>query len=1268
MILLLFHFASAAIPKNLLPLANKAIKSAKYRKLMKENRTNLIEPGLYEKSGIKFRISKSLFGPPAKEIKGHAYENNYLALVPNKKYNLSQNFTNSAFALDQKMYILQNIAGSDESVMIYQVKEINPHHVITEVMMYTTNDKTGDDDSGSTIKKTLNFNWDDDANLPVFRPLISSFPNLKFGMGTKFTASASARLHSRGTNYLQLDMTFKVEGSFAAGVQTISGKQILEDHALYSNEFPIWGTSLKLFGFEFKSGLFAYIDASIINIALETAIDFIFLHGYKFEAYNRIIVCTGFPSPGYITTGWRSTVEKIDTANDARQNGPQDSYSTQITFTPRVDIGVRLGLELPGSTSSWLRAGIRGGINFLFGADAVMCDFPYLYGKIEPVISLFVGYDGLKILGFEVAPSFEVTWELYKKTIFNKECAFLDVKVSPDYVTSADCYALERYAVQFEKFKAINRTLVMPYYLQHYPVAPWKSHQTSNFKPFVVQYKNFRFNAITKADYGSIYIDCEEDYVSSFPNDSGKVHFENKCFEADYSYRKVSRFMTSCMAFCDKDEFVFSYNPVIINRFYSVYTKYAVIQADMTGGFSILQEDDVEYFDEGTPNDGWKLTGIPHRHLFIGSTTAYCKIESSNDFDDVSVVVYIRHNSSSTKQYLTTLYNDKREHESLTYLPAKVLGIDSEYCFDVYVNDTLKGNISYDSKWIEVDYINNPKEFVLDGLKIILKVCDQDEVYTRIKRKELVGPKRYVIIPVFEVEISDPYATYYKPFEVGSSQKYFLLNLKIKSHESQEPCFDYINDSTHFAILLKCPGCFPLCKHCETIDDGYYIIKLTINDTINFNNNYDIISIPMCSVKGAFNAEFTITHFIILNNEGSTYCTNNTYLAPVGLNTASYFMHSCLTPSSEALTWNASYKSTSLGREFKYELKVIAELQNRNMSLISFVKLEDEEDNNNSTMKALNLNDVYPDSSVVIYKEYLNFPDNTSNYKHPDIITVFRSERCYSLYAVKNGEEIPLKMQEDSKFLYDPKEDSTQEEIEITCRCKYEEYAFCEILFSDTFSGYYLLESKESDGITITKVRKDPCPRGQIKREVTFMQFPYFYYTKTWEGNLKVYKLIDLPDTYKITVQITVPDGKPDYRRIQLLMNGDEFNNYPIGFDVFKYMDDPLNFLSKIDLDKEADPGWIYFGDDNELYVSIDIEPKFTENWCGAAATLSPLPNDTLKSSYLIDCGKGMKMKKNVCVVNHKLSWKFWVIIASICVAVILIIVVVVVVVKKVCC
>ncbi|KAK8843218.1 hypothetical protein M9Y10_025069 [Tritrichomonas musculus] len=1250
MILLLFHYAYSLIPKEFAPLAKKALESVKYRKLMTEKKINMLQPGSYETEGIKFKLSKTLFGPPAKEIKGHAYENNYLAIVPNKKYNSSKNFTNSAFALDQKMYLLRSIKASDESVAIYNVTEIDVHYIITEIIMYTTNENSKTNKSCATISSSLNFNWDEKENTPVFRTIIPSFSNVKFGLGTKIKASASARLHSRGTSYLQLDMILKIEGSFGAGIRTIAGQNFINDAALYGKDSQIWGQSLKLFGFEFKSGLFAYIDASIVDVSLNTAIDFTFMQGYNFEAYNKIVVCTGFPSPGYTTTGWQSKAEKIDIVNKATQNGPQDTYVTSLSFTPRVDIGIKLGLEMPGSTSSWLKAGIRGEINFNFGADPVMCDFPYLIGKVEPVISLFVGYDGLKILGFEVAPSFEKTWELYKKTIFDRECAFLDVKVSPEFITVKKFKIGQYPLIQIVDFKSKDDYDSIPLYSpmtdeKHY-ISVWKKNET-NFKPIFFDYSSahdknypFYFNSLFYWENKTSYLTDKVDGVK-FTNESGLINVEGNTFKAKYSYKNIQKFFDSCLLFDDKGEFAVRVDGV---------SRYALIYADLKGGFTVAKSNDVEFWDCGTPNEGVEKIGIPSSFLHYGKYCYFFNVKTYDDFGKIKIDVFVTYKHSSNLVYYETIYHSGKG-VSKTNLLIKEMNDDVEYIYNLYINDTYVQNKTYSSK-----YLNSQTIFELfRNIFIERKYKTADSVYVKIKNDEIIGKKRFALIPITEVSLNlDLYYPQNSPFYVSIKTNYFLLKLNLFSRKGFDPGFkpEEIENLTNFAMLLKCPQCFPICKNCETIDEGYYIIKLTLNDTLFLTDEDQCIMIPMCTLRDKLFTEFCIVHFITLNNEGSSQCKNNTVLRKekMGQFHGTWFKYACITQSSERETWNASYYNKNISGVYKYHTFYITEIRNRDQVLVVF----DDWD------KKFNNYD------ILISKEFINYPRNTSHYKRIDTPTLFMTNRCTSVVAQIGNKSIVLGYNFNiNKHIYKPV-NPTYEEIDFVCFCRNKDDTNCVNSFYHYKDGYYLFESKSAEGITITQSISENHPRGKIKREVVKMNHPSFFYTKTWEGELVYYLLNEEPNSYQITVEISAPKENPEFRKIQLFMNGDKFNKYPIGFDVFRYMDDPLAFLAEIDLDKEMKPGWVHFGNDSELFVIIDIEPIFNRVWCSKAAKLSPIPANALNPEFKVQCGKGMKSKKNTCVVNN-FGWKFWTIIAASIVGTITIIVLIVVLIKKIC-
>ncbi|OHT15939.1 hypothetical protein TRFO_13613 [Tritrichomonas foetus] len=872
----LLYLSISIIPKDLKELADKARENARLRRLMTEDKVHMINHGSYEKKGIKFRISKSLLGPPAKEIKGHACNANYLALIPNIKYEASRNLSNSAFAHDQKMYLLNDIVGFDDTVTIYHITEIDPRLVITEVIMFPTDDKTEGSETESTITKSLNFNWNSKENMPVFRQINPSFPNLKFEMGTEVKASASAKLHSRGTNYLQLTLTLKIEGSYGAGIQTIAGRSEMDDIALYGAEFQIWGTSLILFGFEFKTGLFSYIDASIADISLDTAVNFTFVHGYNFEAYNKIVVCTGFPAPGYITTGWQSNIEKIDNFNDASQNGSQTSYETTLKFSPRVDIGVKLGVEMPNIVESWLRAGIRGEVNFKFGADPVSCDFPYLYGTIEPEVSLFVGYDGLKLLNFEVAPAFETKWVIFKKTIYNKECAFIDVKVSPEY-ENIKIFKMGHnpILIQFDSLQNLNLIHTLSYINSNDQlISAWEPGKTNNFKPIIF----YDSSSINEFECAAVYktksiIDGKEvEYyisTSSYENlndKSGNITAEFSKFIVKYNYKEINGFYSGHLIFCDSDEIAFK----VDGR-----RCFALIQADMTGGFSLLDANDVEFWDDATPNDGWQNSGFPNPNFFISGKIAFYAIETLKDRGLLKLDVYIKYKEKGKENYFCTIMKSN-VGESIIKLITKDMGPDVIYKFYLYINENKVHEEELYSEWLSY---KRDRYILYDGIYLRQIGLSNDMIaYAKIKNKNLVGPKRYSFVPCIDIDGMELYGE--SKFHVETCDDNFLIRIS-EYNLYDDPDFhpELFNTTIpKFAIFLKCPDCFPICKHCETIEKGYYLIKLVVNDTIVFTKKNTIIQIPMHSTIDYIDTQFEITHFILLNNEGSSICTNNTYL------------------------------------------------------------------------------------------------------------------------------------------------------------------------------------------------------------------------------------------------------------------------------------------------------------------------------------------------------------------------------------------------------
>ena len=52
---------------------------------------------------------------------------------------------------------------------------------------------------------------------------------------------------------------------------------------------------------------------------------------------------------------------------------------------------------------------------------------------------------------------------------------------------------------------------------------------------------------------------------------------------------------------------------------------------------------------------------------------------------------------------------------------------------------------------------------------------------------------------------------------------------------------------------------------------------------------------------------------------------------------------------------------------------------------------------------------------------------------------------------------------------------------------------------------------------------------------------------------------------------------------------------------------------------------WVYFGNNSEHFVIIDIEPKFNKEWCSKATKLSLLAEEILNPEFKVECGDGMK-------------------------------------------
>ena len=1269
LIFLLSLLASCEIPLKYKSLVHKARKNALKRSLLSsEEKQKMLFPGVYRFKGAKIRVASPVLGETAKEIKGSAYEDSCLAIIKKPKANLTDEKLiqqKTAFVIDQKMYRLNELDCHDDEISIYKVSEINYDRVITEIELWTQSDNpTGKRKTLDTLSVSASLNWDDDADKPQMIPLAVLFPNLKFGVGAKGTASVSARVYSRGANYMFFTCEFKLTGMFAAGLEAESGSSNPDDIDLVEIEKSVSGVDISIFGLTIKFGVFSFISGSIRNIGLDVPIDFSYLYGYKYEASNSITISSAYPSPGYTQTGWITEIQKIDQYSEGQQRASDEFYKTILHFVPTLEIGLKAGFELPGSTSSWFSGGLRVELRFWFEGDFVSCDFPYLYGSVEPAISLFIAYSGFELLSFGVIPSFDVAIPLWSQTYNIGECAFSGVVLDPKYSQQNNQEAI-RDNITFITIKEVQFpddrkvSITTDHFTSFYPYQAYPKSNNYNFRKPLSKITYVEFDDGVE----QVKFDLEDTKIEEYPytftskNDQHSVICE--CIEVPYvEYGLLLKSISDQYSILPGYDF-----------------RMGLIYGNNENGYSIANENDIEIIFEGDPEKGMESFQFPY--LQFRDTDSFLTVQTQHTgfSKDYRIDVYSELNS--TEEFVGSLYLSKKP----TYYISNKFYINNIYKmrhkFVLFVEDVQKASNYYDY-YIPSDY-EKPKSFSMSYTDPISQeelnidfsfTIDRYPPSVYIKNPEILNNTHKIgFLPTERLSYYNKLYPITDTF-IFQHTFYFESNLKI----------DYQNIPEYpLAMAITMKDTFPLVKTAESYGNGTFLIKLKVNDNVIFYDNSLTVNVPMKT--SIVNADYygipTELHSIFLiGGEFATTCSDDLYMSKSyfgGNMNMEQIPYGCVSQKSEADTWILEfYDQNDEKIDAIYNTETDVVFPSKNETLVLFHEFS----------PTLIEND-----HVLVKKRFYHFPLTSYRMTAPNQHSYFADgERCLYI-AVKDlttGEFFDQSSHYNSSnpgvFEYKPNNPS-DDLVEFVCFCRsIADKTYCMDLYTplgdgvENEDGYFILEAKTQDGIQIIgEVPEEYKPREHFKRQIIkYRRFDSFMYTKDWSGYPTSYTYNE-KDVYKIKASVSVPKDALDMRAIQLYISGGYFgDNHAIGFDEINYTDDPESFIKQlglsIDTKTTIDPKHMRFGNDSELILSIDIEPTFNKEWFQKAAALTIFPEKNIDIANLeFECSNGMKLDDDACVVDGKPMWVYYLIIAAICLGILLIIIAIIVIICKCC-
>lgn len=382
--LLFLALTKEEIPFKFKYLTDKAIEKSK-TKIPKEERYEKSLPGYYSFPNVNFVLKNTLVSHKSTDIKGFAVEDEYLAIVKRKSFNLDNNFI-FIDSSNQRFYEVKDIIFSDDQINIYSTSEKTIFDVMTN---FNYHSKTTKD-----YFPQIYVNWEKQTRNPILHQI-------------KLTDSR-ASIGCRGTFSIDLAVSFKslsdiyIRATFGIDVTVSSEIELNEGSFEQLNELSLFETeTINLEEFEYKfefRGIEFEIKPSIkgegklINNPFGDIEETIVIEKSYQITGTKTIEITNYAT---VDSKWKL---QVSSGPESAALGDQSYLPEKAEFriTPELTFYYSIDI-IYGNNKTTLDCGLIVPVEFNFQADLTKYLPPSFEGEIKSEISSFYNFDQMSI-------------------------------------------------------------------------------------------------------------------------------------------------------------------------------------------------------------------------------------------------------------------------------------------------------------------------------------------------------------------------------------------------------------------------------------------------------------------------------------------------------------------------------------------------------------------------------------------------------------------------------------------------------------------------------------------------------------------------------------------------------------------------------------------------------------------------------------------------------------------------------------------------------
>lgn len=364
-----------------------------------------LQPGTYSSNGFEYTIRSPITGDLSSDVLGFAMEASTMAVVKKspKITKLNTVFSDSA---QQQVYRLKGVLESENEVDVYEVENIEPLDVISNIKYNASKDSFFKRDFNSSLK------WKETPD-PFFdgRPEYINPENdyMKFGAGAYINTEVSLDFDLSLKN-ISMTAHIQTKGVFGASINISLANDAFKMPNTFSKNITIPnGLSFSILGVNIalKTEFFSILkfDTNFYNVP--ESIDI--YRSYIITMDRTISIING----KFISQPTKFNLEQVGSKSDVVELAKSFDGS-HLIFSPSaslgIDISLNAGLKQYISTSITLVPRIFFEMSF----NKEQCRAPYLYGYINPRVDLLYNFSGFKPLGFNVMEPVGKIWNLYE--------------------------------------------------------------------------------------------------------------------------------------------------------------------------------------------------------------------------------------------------------------------------------------------------------------------------------------------------------------------------------------------------------------------------------------------------------------------------------------------------------------------------------------------------------------------------------------------------------------------------------------------------------------------------------------------------------------------------------------------------------------------------------------------------------------------------------------------------------------------------------------